>query len=54
MNDEPFEKVKDANTLRSDIEKRRDDPAIYTDFMICVRPKASSEASPSPSPLPKV
>ena len=54
VNDEPFEKVKDANTLRSEIEKRRDDPAIYTDFMICVRPKASSEASPSPSPLPKV
>jgi len=54
VNDEPFETVKDAKALRSEIEKRRDDPAIYADFMICVRPKPSSETSPSPSPLPKI
>jgi hypothetical protein len=52
VKDEPFEGVKDAKILRSEIEKRKDDPAIYADFMICVRPKASSEASPSPSPTP--
>jgi len=52
VNDEPFEKAKDAKALRSQIEKRRNDPAIYTDFLICVRPKASSEASATPSPTP--
>ena len=48
VNDEPFAKVKDAAALRREVERRRDDPAIYADFMICVRPKAS----PSPSPKP--
>ena len=40
VNDEPFAEVKDAAALRRQVEKRRDDPSIYTDFMICVRPKA--------------
>jgi hypothetical protein len=53
VNDEPFEKIKDAKSLRSEIEKRRDDPAIYSDFMICVRPKPVPDASPRPSPTPK-
>ncbi|HQZ16419.1 MAG TPA: hypothetical protein PKU70_09170 [Vicinamibacteria bacterium] len=53
VNDEPFEKIKDATALRNAIEKRRDDPAIYSDFMICVRGKPASEASASPSPTPK-
>jgi len=52
VNDEPFAEVKDAATLRREVEKRRDDPAIYADFMICVRPKASPTPSPSPSPKP--
>lgn len=50
VDDEPFAKVKDAKTLRSEIEKRRNDPSLYADFMICVRPKASTEPSASPSP----
>ena len=50
VNDEPFEKVKDnAVSLRQEVEKKRDDPAIYSDFMICVR----AQASPSPAPSPK-
>lgn len=50
VNDEPFEKIKDAKTLRSAIEKRRDDPAIYSDFIICVRSKPEASATPSPTP----
>lgn len=50
VNDEPFEKVKgNAVSLRQEVEKKRDDPAIYSDFMICVR----AQASPSPAPSPK-
>jgi hypothetical protein len=50
VNDEPFKKIKDANTLREQIEKRRNDPAIYVDFMVCVRPRPSSEPSATPKP----
>jgi hypothetical protein len=53
VNDEPFARVKDAKALRDEVEKRRDDPAIYTDFMICVRPKASKDAAATPSPTPR-
>lgn len=31
VDDEPFEKVMNANDLRQAVEKRVDDPAIYTD-----------------------
>ena len=48
VNDEPFAKLKDAGALRREVEKRREDPAIYTDFMVCVRPKASATPSPTP------
>ncbi len=48
VNDEPFEKIKDAKSLRSAIEKRRDDPTIYSDFIVCVRSRPA--ASPSPTP----
>ena len=53
VNDEPFEKVKEAAVLRTQIEKRRNDPAIYSDFMICVRPKVSSDPSATPTPAPR-
>jgi len=50
VDDDPFAKVKDdARALRKEVEKRKDDPAIYTDFLVCVRAKAS----PGPSPSPK-
>lgn len=51
IDDEPLAKVKGAAvSLRREIEKRRDDPAIYTDFLICVRAK---EPASSPAPSPK-
>jgi len=57
VNDEPFAKLKDAAALRREIERRRDDPTIYSDFMICVRPKPPKDASAAPpatpSPTPK-
>ena len=53
MHDEPFEKIKDAKGLRKAVEKRRDDPEIYADFMICVRPAPPLLPSPSPSPTPR-
>ena len=53
VDDEPFKKIRDATSLRREIEKRKDDPAIYADFMICVRPKGAKSAPVSPSPTPK-
>jgi hypothetical protein len=51
VNDEPLARVKGAaDSLRLEIEKRRDDPAIYTDFLICVRAKPAPTPSPSPAP----
>lgn len=53
IDDEPFEKVKDdAVALRKEVEKRRNDPAIYNDFCVCVRLKPPSGPTPSPSPAP--
>ena len=50
VNDEPFEKVKDnAAALRREIEKRKEDPAILSDLLVCVRAKAAPTASPSPT-----
>jgi len=53
VSDEPFAKMKDAKSLRKEIEKRRNDAAIYADFLICVRPKPLLAPSPAPSPTPK-
>ena len=50
VKDEPFGKAKDAASLRKEVEKRKDDPAIYSDFLICVRPKPSSSPSPPAPP----
>ncbi|MEO8500543.1 MAG: hypothetical protein ABI565_06480 [Vicinamibacteria bacterium] len=51
VNDEPLAKVKDnAAALRQEIERRREDPSIYSDFLVCVRSKASATPSPSPAP----
>lgn len=51
VDDKPFEKVRShASDLRKAIERRRNDPSIYTDYCVCVRVKASSEPSPSSSP----
>ncbi len=53
VRDEPFEKVEgQAASLRKEVEKRRDDPTIYSDFCVCVRGKAPVEPSPSPTPRP--
>jgi hypothetical protein len=51
VKDEPFEKVADkAASLRKEVEKRRGDPTIYSDFCVCVRGKPPVEPSPSPTP----
>ncbi len=51
VDDESFEKVKDdAVALRKEVEKRRNDPAIYDDFCVCVRLRPTSDSTPSPSP----
>jgi hypothetical protein len=52
VNDEPFKEIKDAKSLRREVERRRNDAAIYADFLICVRPKPLFEPSPSPTPKP--
>ena len=45
IKDEPFEKIeKSQKAIRSAIEKRRNDPAIYSEFCICVRSKAKPGA----------
>lgn len=51
VDDKPFEKAQaNAGLLRKEVEKRRNDPAIYSDFVVCVRAKPS--ASPEPTPKP--
>lgn len=50
VNDQPFEKATSAAILRKEVEKRRDDSAIYSDLLVCVRAKPS--ASPEPTPTP--
>ena len=52
VNDEPFAEVKDAAGLRKEVEKRKNDPRIYTDFLVCVRKKAADGPSPSPTAMP--
>lgn len=50
VNDEALPKVADPAALRALIEKRVEDPAIYTDLLVCVRAKKASAPAPSPSP----
>jgi hypothetical protein len=51
VDDKPFEKAKaSAALLRKEVEKRRNDPTIYSDLLVCVRAKPS--ASPEPTPKP--
>jgi hypothetical protein len=51
VDDKPFDDVeKDPAKLRKAVEKRRNDPAIYWDFLVCVRTKSPESPSPSPTP----
>lgn len=46
VKDEPFEKIeKSQKATRKAIEKRRNDPAIYSEFCVCLRSKPKT---PSP------